>query len=165
MFIGGDFSSNLYQSLDFILTPCNYIHNEMSVYGDTVSPECVADLDAQLSYMGPLDIVIFMNSERFDQQVYGEDSIVKESVILHKQVDQNSPSWVSKVVSTSLLSDQTDFLQLGSSYSRYFYSGFNDLNPQPSSWNKFPTEEDPFAQYKFCSVSFELDKNLRQINR
>jgi len=64
-----------------------------------------------------------------------------------------------------LLSDRTDFLQLGSSNNRYFYSGFNDLNPQPSSWNAFPTEEDPFAQYKFCSVSFELDKNLRQINR
>mgnify|MGYP000520963955 FL=1 len=75
MYIGGDFSSNDYQSLDFILTPCNYIHNEMSAYGDTVAPECIADLDAQLEYMGPLDIVIFMNSERFDQQVYGKDSI------------------------------------------------------------------------------------------
>jgi len=59
----------------------------MSDYGDTVAPECVADLDAQLTALGPLDVVIFMNSERFDQQVYGEDSIVKESVILHKQVD------------------------------------------------------------------------------
>lgn len=59
----------------------------MSVYGDTVSPECIPDLEEQLAYLGPLDIVIFMNSERFDQQVYGEKSIVKESVILHKQVD------------------------------------------------------------------------------
>ena len=66
LYIGGDITSDDYQSLDFILAPCNYIHNEMSNYGDIVSPECVADLKAQLTYMGPLDVVIFMNSERFD---------------------------------------------------------------------------------------------------
>ena len=86
MYIGGDFSSADYQSLDFILTPCNYIHNEMSNYGDKPTPECIPDLRKQLDYMGPLDVVIYMNSERFDQQNFGESSIVKESVILHKQV-------------------------------------------------------------------------------
>ena len=82
----------------------------MSNYGDKPTPECIPDLRKQLDYIGPLDVVIYMNSERFDQQNFGESSIVKESVILHKQVDENSPSWISKKVSTSMLSDQTDFL-------------------------------------------------------
>ena len=115
--------------------------------------------------MGPLDVVIYMNSERFDQNQYDEASIAKESVILHKQVDQNSPSWISKKVSTSLLADETQFLQLGTEIETFFYSAFNDMDPNPSSWNTFPTPENPLAQYKYMSVSFELDKNLRQINR
>ena len=95
--------------------------------------------------MGPLDVVIYMNSERFDQQNFGESSIVKESVILHKQVNQFQPSWISKKVSTSLLSDQTEFFQLGFSDDRYFYNAFNDMEPQPSSWNTFPTKEKPYS--------------------
>ena len=86
---------------------------------------------------------------------------MQESTILHKQVDQNSPSWISKAVSTSVLSDETDFLQLGQQSETLFYSAFNDMSPNPSSWNSFPTEEDPEAQYKFFSVSFEFDKHLR----
>ena len=42
-FIGGEYSSPLYQSLDLIMTPCNYIHNEISDWGDTVAPECISD--------------------------------------------------------------------------------------------------------------------------
>lgn len=64
--IGGEYSSNFYSSLDLILAPCNYIHTEISDFGDSVDPECIPDLAAQLEYMGPLDTVIYMNSERFD---------------------------------------------------------------------------------------------------
>lgn len=39
------------------------------------------------------------------------------------------------------------------------------MAPSPSSWNTFPSEANPFARYKFMSVSFELSKDLRQINR
>lgn len=86
-FIGGEYSSSLYSSLDLIMAPCNYIHHEISDWGDTVAPECIPDQQQQLEYMGPLDVVIYMNSERFEQNNYDEESIVKEAVILHKQVD------------------------------------------------------------------------------
>lgn len=65
----------------------------------------------------------------------------------------------------SLLNDESGFIQLGMEEETFFYSAFNDMEPNPSSWNTFPTEADPFAKYKFMSVSFELGKDLRQINR
>lgn len=64
-----------------------------------------------------------------------------------------------------MLTDETDFLQLGQQTLTTFYSAVNDMNPNPSSWNVFPTKENPLAQYKFMSVSFELDKSLRLVNR
>ena len=98
LLVGGEYNENEYNSLDLIMSPCNYIHHEMSEWGDTVNDECIPDLKQQLAYMGPLDVVIYMNSERFDQNEYDKAAIVKESVLLHKQVDQNSPSWISKKV-------------------------------------------------------------------
>ena len=39
------------------------------------------------------------------------------------------------------------------------------MEPQPTAWNTFPTDDKPDAMYKFTSVSFEFNKDLRQINR
>lgn len=86
-------------------------------------------------------------------------------MILHKQVDLSAPTWYSKKVSRSLLSDETDFMQLGQQANTEFITAVNDLTPNSSSWNFFPSAENPKAEYKYVSVHFESDKNLRLINR
>ena len=34
-----------------------------------------------------------------------------------------------------------------------------------SSWNQFPTADDPMGLYKYASIHFFLDRNLRTISR
>jgi len=33
--------------------------------------------------------------------------------------------------------------------------------PNKSSWNTFPTDENPFGKFKFSSVRIQLDKDLQ----
>ena len=56
-----------YQRLEVVLLPCNYIHQQWGYEGDSVSPECIADLEAQKEYLGPLDFLFYFNDEEFDQ--------------------------------------------------------------------------------------------------
>ena len=58
------------------MTPCNYINDRNGFVGDTVSEECIPDLKAQTDYLGPLDILVYYNDEEFDQQEFGEESIL-----------------------------------------------------------------------------------------
>ena len=37
--------------------------------------------------------------------------------------------------------------------------------PQPSSWNKFPTKEDPSRRYKFTSLEVNLSLDKLVVNR
>ena len=43
----GQEKSSEYQRIDIMLAPCNYIHNQLGETGDTIHPECIADLDKQ----------------------------------------------------------------------------------------------------------------------
>lgn len=90
---------------------------------------------------------------------------MNESVILHKQFTSNSPTWFSKKVSRSELTEETDFLQLGQSRRTEFITAINDLQPNQSNWTNFPTKENPNTFYKYVSISFESDKHLRLITR
>ena len=57
--------------IDFIFTPCNYVHQELGDIGDKVTDECVSDLDAIKKYLGPLEMMILANTDRFNQLGYG----------------------------------------------------------------------------------------------
>ena len=41
------------------MVPCNYIHT--SGPAANISEECIADLDKQIEYMGPLEMVLYVN--------------------------------------------------------------------------------------------------------
>ena len=41
-----------HQRLEVIITPCNYVHTEVSDYGDTVPDDCETDLEKQFEYLG-----------------------------------------------------------------------------------------------------------------
>ena len=43
---------DFYQRVEFLLVPCNYVHAEFGDYGDTISPECIANHTAQMAYLG-----------------------------------------------------------------------------------------------------------------
>ena len=44
--IGGEWESDTYTNLDIVLTPCNYLHTLSDNYEDSVSSECILDLES-----------------------------------------------------------------------------------------------------------------------
>ena len=55
----GNEKNEEYQRIELVLTPCNYLHTHLGFEGDTIHPECVADLEKQIEYLGPLDFMIY----------------------------------------------------------------------------------------------------------
>ena len=49
------------------MLPCNYIHTFQGYEDDSIAPGCIADLKAQQDYLGPLNVWIYYNHEKFDQ--------------------------------------------------------------------------------------------------
>ena len=52
--IYGNENNNNYQRIEILLTPCNYLHTHLGYEGDSVHPDCIADLDQQMEYLGPI---------------------------------------------------------------------------------------------------------------
>ena len=51
----------------FDLVPCNYVHSEFGYTGDSISEDCVADLDEQLKYLGSIYFKLLVNKSGFNQ--------------------------------------------------------------------------------------------------
>lgn len=51
--------------LDFALIPCNMINTQYSDFDYPVGEECIPDLQSQIDYVGPIDLVIYANVNRF----------------------------------------------------------------------------------------------------
>ena len=64
-----------------------------------------------------------------------------------------------------MLNDETQLLQFGSSIEREYFSYYDDLAARFSSWNQFPSEEDPHTLYKFVSLEVNLNKDLIETSR
>lgn len=41
----GNEITNNYQKIEFVLAPCNYVHSYLGWQGDSINPDCIADLD------------------------------------------------------------------------------------------------------------------------
>ena len=63
-----------------------------------------------------------------------------------------------------MLSDETQIFQVGYSQDTEYYEYWSKL-PETSSWNKFPTEENPLARYKFTSLEVNFSPHSKTINR
>ena len=61
LYVGGHFSFQDAAELYFILTPCNYLHTDYGQTDDYVSQDCVADLNEQIDYLGPIELVMLAN--------------------------------------------------------------------------------------------------------
>ena len=58
---GGSSNDALYQRIEFLLLPCNYIHVQFGDIGDSIHPDCIADRKQQEDYLGTLKIVVLMD--------------------------------------------------------------------------------------------------------
>ena len=67
--------------IEFYLLPCNYLHTYYNYTGDSVSDECIWDLEKQQEYLGPLEVIMYFNEESYEQNEFGEKRIKRESII------------------------------------------------------------------------------------
>ena len=56
-----------YQRIDVVMTPCNFIYTLNGIKGDTVSDDCVPDLEKQVEYLGPLNWLVYFTEEVLQQ--------------------------------------------------------------------------------------------------
>ena len=68
-----------YQRFEFVLLPCNYVHSEFEDRGDTVHPDCDANLENQKKYLGNMKSIIYIEEENFFQDEFGNISVQKRS--------------------------------------------------------------------------------------
>jgi hypothetical protein len=63
LFVGGDEAGKDYQIVEMIMAPCNYVNREFNKTAteDTIAKDCIADLNAQMEYMGPLEMLLYAN--------------------------------------------------------------------------------------------------------
>lgn len=52
---------------------------EFGDIGDSVAPECVADLEMQRNYLGNMQSMVYISEQIFDQNKYGEQAVYKQS--------------------------------------------------------------------------------------
>ena len=83
----GHESEDDYQRLEVILLPCNYVHTSFGYEGDSVSPECIGDLDEQIKYLGAVNWWFYLNQERYNPEKYDEEKIERYSIMDFKQFD------------------------------------------------------------------------------
>ena len=53
-----------YSRLEIVFLPCNYLHNQYGYKEDTISPDCIADLEQQIKYIGASWFILYTNQER-----------------------------------------------------------------------------------------------------
>ena len=152
-----------YQRLEAILTPCNYIHDYISQFGDSISPECKIDREKQFEYLDIIQLVVLYNYERLRAEKFDGSQIVKESIITTSQVNPRVPNWTALNFQVNQLQDETELIQYGQTSVKNYYH----INKQPaesSSWAD-NLDENPEGRYKFTSVEINLDFDLVVTNR
>ena len=82
----------------------------------------------------------------------------------NQQIDEKIPNWVNSKVQINELEDESQVFQVGFSQD-YTFHDYSHFLPQPSSWNKFPTKEDPSRRYKFTSLEVNMSLDKLVVNR
>ena len=169
--MAGGWEFDDFSEIEVLLTPCNYIHQEYGpmvspsgVVGDTVSAECIADLEAQKEYLGPLEVLILSNNETLNLLGYDDEMFEREAKLAQFQTDQKNPSFVMYYMDASVIYDETtSFLKnLGYEEVTHFYSAPTEIISVASAWDKFPVNDPQnpelaFTKYKFISFSVGIN--------
>ena len=76
-----------------MLLPCNYVHQYLGYTEDIVSPKCNWDRTDQIQYLGPLNVIIYVNDEKYVASEYGEDAVHRESILIQQKINTKQPSY------------------------------------------------------------------------
>lgn len=60
----GNERNDNYASLEIVLVPCNYVHSHLGYEGDSIHPECIADIAKQIEYLGPIDLMLYYSEDK-----------------------------------------------------------------------------------------------------
>ena len=57
--------------------------------------------------------------------------------------------------------DETALVQINNEENKFFSNkSENEFVLKDTSWNKFPTTDDPYAKYKYIGAAIKLNENL-----
>ena len=79
-------------------------------------------------------------------------------------MENTAPTFLPGIIKKSTLEDASSFLQLGHEDLYEFYA-YELPPPKPSSWNDYPTQDNPLGLYKFGSIEINLSQDLMTWNR
>ena len=113
---------NYVTNLELLYMPCNYVHNMLGYTKDSVTPECIPDLEAQKTYLGPLKVPLYFNEEILITDSFGDESIRRFSKIIYTTINQERPQYYSFDLQTTHLEDETDLVQFGNVDESYITS-------------------------------------------
>ena len=109
----GPESGGTYGELDLALLPCNTRLIPHGARDDRISPQCVANLDKQIEYIGATNLIVYYNQATFVEDDFSEARIDRHSTIRNIQVDQYRPNFVFGKIQASKLVDSIDLVQYG----------------------------------------------------
>lgn len=160
----GGLHSKDYQRVDIVLVPCNYLH--AGFLEDFIPEECIADYDAQLAHLGPINFLLYVNNSSFNPQGFNREAIHRTSILINVQGNASIPSFINYNIMTGRVNDDISMIQLGDVHEHFFYTyEASELTPQYSSWITYPTAENPSNRFKFISLEFHFKKDISEINR
>ena len=65
-----------------MLLPCNYKHQYLGYTEDRVSPKCNWARADQIKYLGPLNVIMYVNDEKYVASKFGKDAVLRESILI-----------------------------------------------------------------------------------
>ena len=83
---------------------------------------------------------------------------------MRQQVSEGKNVYIQALTQRNELEDETDFLQVGQTDQRTYYT-VGMLDPKPTGWVNFPDESQPDNYFKYASYEFELNLDVMQWSR
>ena len=80
-----------------------------------IPENCVADLEQQIKYLGPLNMFIYHNQANFVKNDFYERSVETYSTIQNIQMDEYRPNWITSEIMRHYLDDEVAYVQYGES--------------------------------------------------
>ena len=111
-------------------------------------------------------IYLLTNNEVFQEHKFGDESIRHESKLVKFKINTSSPGFKHIFLKSSELNDNSDFFDFtGGSTTTFQSFDLTELALDSSSWTKFPSDTNPNGLFKYASLDFYVDRNLRSIKR
>ena len=105
-----------------------------------------------------------MNEQTFALNEYGDRTISKRSRFYEQQLENTEPTYLAGIMRKNELHDESDYLQFGQEENYEFYA-YELPPPKPSSWNVYPTRENPQGIFKYGSIEVNMSQDLITWNR